>query len=216
MTTQVAVTARAEGTNRAALPAGHIPAVVYGPKQDPISISVEEKTFDKIRKEAGESTILELTGLAEPIEVLIKDIDFSPTRIEMTHVDFFAIERGKDMTTHVAIELVGEAPAEKNHIGSITKVMQEITVTCRPSVLPSHIDVDISVLVAADSKITVADLPALEGVIYDAEPGETVVVVSVADEEVDEDSEDVDMAAIPVEGGDKGETEEEKKEEAAG
>jgi large subunit ribosomal protein L25 len=200
MTTQVAVAARVAGTSRAALPAGHIPAVVYGPKQEPISISLEEKTFDKIRKVAGESTILELTGLSEPIEVLIKGIDFSPTRIELTHVDFYAIERGKDMTTNVAIELVGEAPAEKNNIGTVTKVMQDITVTCRPSVLPSRIEVDVAVLVAADSKITVADLPVLEGVVYDAEPAEAVAVISVAAEVVDIDPEEVDMDAIPVDG----------------
>jgi large subunit ribosomal protein L25 len=201
MTTQVAVAARVAGTSRAALPAGHIPAVVYGPKQEPISISLEEKTFDKIRKVAGESTILELTGLAEPIEVLIKSIDFSPTRIELIHVDFYAIERGKDMTTNIAIELIGESPAEKNNIGMVTKVMHDITVTCRPSVLPSQIDVDISVLDAADSKITVADLPALEGVTYDADQEEAVAVISVArDEVVDEDPEEVDMDAIPVDG----------------
>ena len=205
MTTQVAVTARDAKTSRAALPAGHIPAVVYGPKQEPISISLEEKSFDKIRKSAGESTILELTGLAEPIEVLIKGIDFSPIRIEMVHVDFYAFERGKDMTTTVTIELVGEAPAEKNNVGSVTKVMQEITVTCRPSALPSQIDVDISVLAEASDKITVADLPALEGVVYDAEPEEPVAVVSVAAEEVDEDPEEVDMDAIAVEGGEKAE-----------
>jgi large subunit ribosomal protein L25 len=214
MTTQVAVAPRATGSSRASLPEGHIPAVVYGPKQEPISISIEEKTFDKIRKTAGESTIIELTGLEEPIEVLIKDIDFAPTRIEMTHVDFYAIERGKDMTVNVAIELVGEAPAEKNNIGTITKVMQDITVTCRPSVLPSHIDVDVSMLDSASDKITVADLPALEGVIYDAEPEEAVVVVSVTTEEVDEDSEPVDMDAIAVEGGEKN-TEEESKEKTA-
>ena len=65
MTTQVAVTARAEGTNRAALPAGHIPAVVYGPKQDPISISVEEKTFDKIRKVAADRDKITLAAQQE-------------------------------------------------------------------------------------------------------------------------------------------------------
>jgi large subunit ribosomal protein L25 len=200
MTTTVAVTARVAGTKRSALPAGHIPAVVYGPKQEPISVSLDEKIFDKIRKAAGESTILELTGLDESIEVLIKNIDFAPTRIEMTHVDFYAIERGKDMTTNIAIELVGEAPAEKNNIGTVTKAMQDITVTCRPSVLPSQIDVDISGMDAADSKITVADLPALEGVTYDAEAEEAVVVISVAQEIVDEDPEAVDMAAVEVVG----------------
>lgn len=215
MTTQVAVTARTAGANRKSLPAGHIPAVVYGPKQEPISISLEEKSFDKIRKVAGESTILELTGLEEPLEVLIKGIDFSPIRIEMTHVDFYAIERGKDMTTNVAIELVGEAPAEKNNVGAVTKVMQDITVTCRPSALPSQIDVDISVLAEASDKITVADLPALEGVVYDAEAEEAVAVVSVAAEVVDEDPEEVDMDAISVEGGDKVSEAEEGGEEKA-
>lgn len=215
MTTQVAVTAREAGTNRKALPAGHIPAVVYGPKQEPISISLEEKSFDKIRKVAGESTILELTGLEEPLEVLIKSIDFSPVRIEMTHVDFYAFERGKDMTTTVTIELIGEAPAEKNNVGSVTKVMQEITVTCRPSALPSQIDVDISVLEEASDKITVADLPVIDGVTYDAEAEEPVAVVSVASEEVDKDPEEVDMDAIAVEGGEKADAEEATEEKAA-
>lgn len=197
MTTKVAIAARTAGQ---ALPEGHIPAVVYGPKQEPVSISLEEKVFDKIRREAGESTIVELSGLAEPIEVLIKEVDFDPVKLRMLHVDFYAFERGKDMTTTVVIELVGEAPAEKNNIGSVTKVLQEITVTCRPSALPSHIDVDISGMIDADSKITVADLPVLEGVVYEAEPEETVAVVSVAKEEVDEDPEEVDMDEVAVEG----------------
>lgn len=193
MTTTVVVAARADN---ARLPEGHMPAVVYGPKQEPVSISLEEKMFNKVRLEAGESTILELTGLGEPIEVLIKDIAFDPIKLQITHADFYAIERGKDMTTSVAIELVGEAPAEQNHIGSITKVMQDIMVTCRPSVLPSHIDVDISGMDTEDSKITVADLPVLEGVIYDAEPGETVAVVSVTKAEADtEDALEGEIAA---------------------
>jgi large subunit ribosomal protein L25 len=197
MTTTVAITDRTVGT---AMPEGHIPAVVYGPKQEPVAISLEEKTFDKIRRDAGESTIVELTGLAEPIEVLIKDVDFDPVKQLIRHVDFYAIERGKDMTTTVAIELVGDAPAEKNRIGSVTKVLQEITVTCRPSALPSQIDVDISGMDNADSKVIVADLPTLDGVVYDTNPEETVAVVSVTKEEVDEDPEMVDMDAVAVAG----------------
>lgn len=211
MTTQVAVAERTENTKRTALPEGHIPAVVYGPKQDPVAISVDMKEFDKIRKQAGESTILELTGLEQPIEVLIKHIDFAPAKIEITHVDFYAIERGKEMTVNVAIELIGESLAEKNGVGSVTKVMQDIEVTCRPSNMPSHIEVDVSAMAEASSKITVADLPALEGVTYDAAPEDAVVVISVAKEEVDEDPETVDMDAVEVEG-EKPETTEEETE----
>jgi large subunit ribosomal protein L25 len=197
MTTSVAIASRTAGK---ALPEGHIPAIVYGPKQEPVPISLEEKVFDKIRREAGESTIVELTGLAEPIEVLIKDVDFDPVKQLMRHVDFYAFERGKDMTTSVAIELIGESIVNKNNLGSVTKVLQDITVTCRPSALPSHIEVDISGMDDVDAKITVADLPVLEGVVYEADPEETVAVVSVAKEEVDEDPEEVDMEDIAVEG----------------
>jgi large subunit ribosomal protein L25 len=197
MTTSVAIASRTAGK---ALPEGYIPAIVYGPKQEPVPISLEEKVFDKIRREAGESTIVELTGLAEPIEVLIKDVDFDPVKQLMRHVDFYAFERGKDMTTSVAIELIGESIVNKNNLGSVTKVLQDITVTCRPSALPSHIEVDISGMDDVDAKITVADLPVLEGVVYEADPEETVAVVSVAKEEVDEDPEEVDMEDIAVEG----------------
>lgn len=201
MTTTVAVAARANG---AALTEGHMPAVVYGPKQEPISISLEEKSFDKIRREAGESTIIELVGLDETIEVLIKDVAFDPVKQQILHADFYAIERGKEMVVTVGFEFVGEAPAEKSGLGSVTKAMHEIEVTCMPRNLPAEIVVDVTVLKDAHDKITVADLPKLEGVVYGAAAEETVAVVSVAAEEVDTDPEEVDMDAIPVVGAKEG------------
>jgi len=181
MTMTLEVTKRDVAAGRSALPAGHIPAVVYGPQQESIAISTDEFIFDRTRKEAGEATIINLNGLEEELEVLIKHIDFDPAKQEIVHVDFYAIERGKDMTVTVPLEFVGEAPAEK--VGSVTKAMQEIEVTCRPKNLPAHITVDVSVLEDEHSKITVADLPALEGVTYNAELEDAVAVVSLAKEE---------------------------------
>ena len=122
------------------------------------------------------------------------------------HVDFYAIERGKDMTLHVPLHFIGDAPAEKTGAGTVTKVLHEIEVTCRPSKIPSHIDVDVSSLVDAESKITVADLTVPAGVKVENEADETVAVVSVKKEEV-EDAAQVDIASIPVE--EKGKTDKE-------
>ena len=103
MTFTLSVTTRDEATTLNALRAtGLVPAVVYGPKQEPLAITLSEKDFDKIRKEAGESTIVELKGLKDTVEVLIKDVEFNPVKQQVLHVDFYAIERGKDMTTHVS------------------------------------------------------------------------------------------------------------------
>lgn len=190
---------------------GEIPAVVYGPKQEAVSITLPAKTFDKIRKEASESTIVELTGLEESLEVLIKDIEFNPVKQEVMHVDFYAIERGKDITTNVPLEFIGEAPAEKE--GSVTRVLHEVEVTCRPSVLPGHIEVDLSALKTVEDKIHVSDLKVAEGVIIDTPAEEVVAVISIAQEESDEDSEPVDMDAIEVEEKGKGEEAAEEKED---
>ena len=211
MTITLAVTARDASANSDAIrKAGDVPAVVYGTKQEPISIALSGKEFEKVRKEAGESTIVELTGLDETVEVLIKDVAFHPVKQEVTHVDFYAFERGKDMTTTVPLEFIGEAPVEESKAGTVTKVLHEIEVTCRPSALPSHIDVDITGLVNVEDKIHISDIKAPEGVIIEGEPEDPVVVVSAA-KQVSEDEEEaageIDMDAIEVEEKGKGDTE---------
>lgn len=86
---------------------GRIPAVVYGPKQEPVSITLDGLTFEKTLHTAGESTILTLVGLDEEIEALIQDVAFNAAKGGVDHVDFYAIERGKELTTDVAIEFIG-------------------------------------------------------------------------------------------------------------
>lgn len=209
MTISLTVTERDQKQKVEALrEAGSVPVNVYGPKQEPVSISAEKKELVKVLEQAGESTIIELKGLKEPIEVLVHDVDFDPVKSAILHVDFYAIERGKEMTTNVALEFIGESPAEENNIGSVTKVLHEVEVTCMPSALPSHIDVDISSMEDEHSKITIADLKVPEGVKIENDQEETVAVVSLAREEEEEESTEIDMDAIEVEGKGKEATEE--------
>jgi len=214
MTITLPVTERDNATTVDKLRAsGTVPAVVYGPKQEPIHITIDAKEFDKIRKEAGESTIVELTGLKEPVEVLIKEVEFNPVRQQVMHADFYAVERGKEMTVNVALEFVGEAPVEASREGTVTKVLHEVEVTCMPRNLPSHIEVDISSLVEVSDKVHVSDLEIPEGVKLETDPEDSVAVVSAAKEEVEEEEvAEVDMDAIEVEQKGKEETEEEKPE----
>lgn len=211
MTITLAVTTRDESKNAVQLrKEGVVPGVVYGPKQEPVLISVPSKEFGKVLEEAGESTIVELTGLKEPAEVLIKDVDFDPTKQGIRHVDFYAIERGKEITVTVPLEFVGVSPAEKGGIGSVTKALHEVEVTCRPSLLPAEIEVDISVLATENDMIHVSDLKVAEGVTIENDATETVAVISVFREE-EEGSTEVDMDSIEVEAKGKQEEVEEAK-----
>ena len=204
MTTKLEVTKREGGNGRSQ---GNIPGVVYGPKQEPISIVLDKAVFGKLLQSAGESTIINLEGLGEEIEVLIHDVAFNAEKGGVEHVDFYAIERGKELTTNIALEFIGEAPIEKTG-ASITKVLQELEVTCRPSVLPSHIEVDISVLDTEGSQILVKDLKIADDVTITLDGDSVVAAVSAAREEEPEEAvEAVDMDAVEVE--EKGKVEEE-------
>lgn len=206
MTIKLPVTARGEISADAARQNGQLPAVVYGPKQEATSLLVDQRTFEKAYEEGGEASIITLTGLGEDIEVLVQDLAFDPKRGGVIHADFYAIERGKELTTNVPLEFVGEAPVEKTG-ATVNKILHEVEVTCRPSKLPSHIDVDLTKLDNEEASISIADLTIPEGVTVEDDAEAIVANVSAArKEESEEASEAVDMGAIEVE--EKGKTEE--------
>lgn len=192
MTITIEVTKR-EGK---ALP-GQLPGVVYGPKQESVALSVDKKAFDKMFAEAGESSIVTLTGLGSPIEALVQDVAFNPTRGGVNHVDFYAIEKGKEITVDVPINFIGEAPAEKLG-GVLTKALHEIEVTCAPADLPKEIDVDVSVLVTFEDHIRVSDLKLPKGVKVENDLEDTIAVVVPVEEEAEEPVAAPDMDSIEV------------------
>lgn len=212
MTMTLAVTVRDKSKSLEALrTSGQIPAVIYGPAQEPTAILIEEKIFDKVRREAGESTVLELTGLSKPMDVLIKHVDFSPIKQQIVHVDFLALEKGKEITTHVPLHFVGVAPVEDSKLGVVTKVLHEVEVVCTPAHLPSFLDVDLSLLKTAEDKIQVSDIVIPAGVKINLAADETVAVVGQGqsgESTEDEAAAAIDMSAIAVEKKGKTEVEE--------
>jgi large subunit ribosomal protein L25 len=169
-----------------------------------MSVAVPKTVFEKVLKEAGESTVIYLTGLGDDIEVLIHDVAFNGARGGVEHADFYAIEKGKEITVDVPLEFVGEAPATKKG-GVLTKVLHEIEVTCKPSALPQHIEVDVSSLDDFEKQIHVRDLQIPKGVTVENDADEVVALVQEVEEEAVTDTE-VDMASVAVEA--KGKTEE--------
>lgn len=186
--------------------AGKIAGVVYGPKQPSVSLAIDKRVFEKTLEEAGESTIISLEGLGEAMEVLVQDVDFDPVKGNVRHVDFYAIEAGKEITVDVPLEFIGEPEALKLG-GVLTKALHEIEITCRPSKLPKEIVVDVSSLNTFEDSIRVKDLNLPEGVKVENDAEETVAVVVPVEEEKEEPVAPIDMSAIEVEK--KGKTEEE-------
>ena len=185
---------------------GFIPAVFYGRKEESTPISISLKEFNNIWKDAGESSVISLHGKDKDVDALIHDVQIDSVTDKPVHVDFYVIEKDRKITVPVQIEFVGESPAEKAGL-VLVKVLHEIEVESLPANLPQHIEVDLSVLVDAESQVLIKDLILPNGVVATAEPEEVVTSVSEArQEELEEPTEAPDMSSIEVEK--KGKTEE--------
>lgn len=184
--------------------AGKLPAVMYGPKEASTLLTVDRVAFEKLFKQTGESSVIILEGLDSSKEVLVHDVAFDALRGGITHVDFYALEAGKEITVDVPLTFVGEAPALKLG-GNLTKVLHEVEVTCTPANLPKEIIVDVSVLDDFEKQIHVSDLAVPKGVVIENDVTEVVALVQAVVEEKEVETV-IDMSAIEVEK--KGKTEE--------
>ncbi len=178
---------------------GELAAVVYGPKQESIAISLSAREFEKVFKNAGESSVIELAGVTEaPLQVLVHEVDRHPVSYVPRHVDLYAIEKGAKVEVAVPLEFVGESAAVKGG-ANLVKVMHELEIEAAPADLPHDIQVDISSLAAIGDQIRVADIKLPKGVTAKADGEEVVALAQEVKEETEEASAPIDMSAIEVE-----------------
>lgn len=177
---------------------GQMPAVVYGPKEETVSIAVPAVDFTKILKIAGESSVIELTGLKKPLQVLIHEVDRDPVTNSPRHADFYAVEKGAKVEVALPLTYVGESPAVKAG-GNLVKVMHELEVEADPTNLPHDISVDVTKLAAIGDQIHVSDLSIPAGVTVKEEADAVVALIQEVEVEEEAPVAAPDMAAIEVE-----------------
>ena len=174
---------------------GLIPAILYGPSVQPIPLVVNPTAVLKIlEKEQAASSFLDLEitdGKNSQIKkVLIKDVDFHPATDQLIHVDFYQITVGKELTLDVPIVIVGKAKGVEKG-GVLEQNLRELTISCLPKLVPSHIEIDVANLDIGDS-IHVADISVAEGIKIENDP-QVPVVTLVAPEEVKAEAEEEEL-----------------------
>lgn len=155
---------------------GRIPAVLYSKDANRI-LSVDDKEMRMLlRKAAGTSSLMRLIGEGGEDElVLIKELQEDKIHDKILHIDFVEVKRGEDLQTTVPLSLIGEAEGVKTEGGILEVVANDIEIRCRPSKLPSTIDLDISNLGLGEN-LQVKDLPVIDGVEYTS--SEDTILVS--------------------------------------
>jgi large subunit ribosomal protein L25 len=200
MTFTISATIRSASPSAESLRAeGRLPAVVYGPKTENVSLSLDAREFKKLLKDAGETSVVSVVvDGGKTYDVLIHEIAFNPVTDEALHVDFYAVDKTKKVEVDIPLVFTGVSEAVKSMGGTLVKVLHELTVEGLPDKLPHEIEVDIAALADLDSVITVADVTLPEGV-EAAIDGEEIVASIATQKEEEETSGEVDLSAIEVE-----------------
>ena len=157
-----------------------LPAIFYGPKVEPMMLTVNLLDIQKImKKTAGENIILGLQIESEKGSdsrvVMIKELQTDPVKDTYIHADFYEVSMDKEIAIDVPVRLINTPEGVKNG-GILQHVRREITISCLPDKLMEHIDVDVSDLDIGDS-LHIRDIVLPEGIKALQEETATVAVV---------------------------------------
>jgi large subunit ribosomal protein L25 len=169
---------------------GLIPAVIYGKRVKPETLQIDERSLERVLHSGGTTRLIEVsTNGGRPLNALIREVQRHPVSHRLTHVDFYAVDMSEKQHISVPVEGVGRASGLSAGV-IVLQVMDHITVEALPADIPAKIEVDITPL-TLERPITVADLPTIAGVTYQAEAEENVFTLQTTREEVEEETETV-------------------------
>lgn len=158
--------------------ADFIPACLYKEGKESINLKVKKRAlFEALHTKAGENVILDLMideKSKKPRPVMIKEVQYHPTKSEVLHVDFNEISLTKVIKVNVPVIAKGEPEAVTKEGGTLEHVMWEVEVECLPTHIPEKIEVEVSYLKIGDA-ILVKDLICPPEVKILSEPGLTVM-----------------------------------------
>lgn len=142
-----------KGASRELRRSGRVPAVVYGGKEEPLMIHVEEKLLMKQLMTGhfmNSVVMIEVGG--KQIRTLPKDVAFHPVKDRPIHADFLRIS--KDAKVHVSVPVVfqnEEASPGLKRGGVLNIVRHELELVCDSDKIPDDIAIDVTGFDVGDS-----------------------------------------------------------------
>lgn len=156
---------------------GLLPAVLYGKKQDAISLQIPLKDFEYIFQSAGESTLIYINVNGQSFPTIIHDVSRDPVTDKLLHADFYKVSLTEKIKTMVPVVFEGESPAVKDLKAIFVRNVNELEVEAFPQDLPHEIKVDISGLNNFGDRVLVRDLKLGDKIKVLAEDEEIIATV---------------------------------------
>ena len=154
-----------KGASRAIRKAGRIPAVIYGDKKDPISVSLTYKeVLAQVNTGTFLSTLVDVEVGGEKYRTLPKDVQFDPVRDFIIHVDFLRLGKGARVNVEVPVNFLNEDASPGLTRGGVLNVVRyQVELSCPAEDIPEGLDADLTGLDMGDS-VHISDIKLPEGV----------------------------------------------------
>ena len=174
---------------------GQIPAVLYGPKTEPVLLSVNKSDLELVFKKGGIgqvilNLVIQQNGETTTRPAMIKELQTHPVSRNFIHIDFYEIKMDQKITAKIPVVTKGMAKGVE--LGGMLQIIRrELEVECLPLAVPESIEIDISDLDIGDS-IHLGDIH-VEGEIEFLED-DNYTVVTVLSPKLEEEPEEEEEA----------------------
>ena len=151
-----------KGSARASRREGQVPAVIYGDKKPPLSISVESKILERLFNQSGFFThIFEIDVDGKKHRTLARDAQLHPVKDTVMHVDFLRVSARTQVTVEIPVVFLNEDTCPGIKTGGVLNIVRRaIEVTCPANAIPESIELDLGAVQAGESvHISAVTLP---------------------------------------------------------
>jgi large subunit ribosomal protein L25 len=142
-----------KGASRALRREGRVPAVVYGGKEEPLSIHIEEK---ELRRQLGTghffNSVVDVEVGGKKLRTLPKDVAFHPVSDRPLHVDFLRVSKDTQIHVNVPVAFENEEGSPGLKKGGVLNVVRhELELVCTSDTIPENVTIDVTGLEIGDS-----------------------------------------------------------------
>lgn len=152
-----------KGASRSLRREGRVPAVIYGAKQDPAAIHVEEKELYRLLMTGhfmNSVVMIEVGGAS--VRTLPKDVAFDPVTDRPVHADFLRIAEHATVTVQVPVRFTDEEKSPGIKRGGVLNIVRhELELVVDAAEIPDDVAVSLAGFDVGESiHISSVTLPA--------------------------------------------------------
>lgn len=172
-------TSAGNSPSRALRRSGNIPAVLYGPGTESVSLSISSLDLEHALKKSPPGQIIfnmavQGAGIGSRTAI-IKNMQVHPLSKKFLSVDFYEISKDRKITVNVPVVVKGKSKGIEEG-GMLQIIEREIEVLCLPFEIPESIQIDITDLGIGDS-IHVKDLKVSENIELPGDTNYTILTI---------------------------------------